>query len=78
MFSSKKNISPEINMGEVRSLSMFQQSWIQFKRNKMAVVGMIVVCLLILISLGTLWGEICSFASCGEQDFPCLSGLPQS
>lgn len=54
MFSSKKNISPEINMGEVRSLSMFQQSWIQFKRNKMAVVGMIVVCLLILISLGTL------------------------
>lgn len=33
---------------------MFQQSWIQFKRNKTAVIGMVVVGILILISFGTI------------------------
>lgn len=43
-----------MNQEEVKSLSMFQQSWRQFKRNKMAVVGLVVVCILIFIALGTI------------------------
>ena len=58
MFSSKRKISPGLNTGEITSLSMFQQSWIQFKRNKTAVVGMIVVGILILISFGTIIVDI--------------------
>ena len=54
MFSSKRKFSPGLNMGEITSLSMFQQSWIQFKRNKTAVIGMVVVGILILISFGTI------------------------
>ncbi len=54
MFSSKRKISPGLNTGEITSLSMFQQSWIQFKRNKTAVIGMVVVGILILISFGTI------------------------
>lgn len=50
--------SEKINAAEhgdaVQSLSMFQQSWRQFKRNRMAVVGLIVVCILIAISFGTI------------------------
>ena len=54
MFSSKRKFSPGLNTGEITSLSMFQQSWIQFKRNKTAVIGMVVVGILILISFGTI------------------------
>lgn len=50
--------SEKINAAEhgdaVQSLSIFQQSWRQFKRNRMAVVGLIVVCILIAISFGTI------------------------
>lgn len=53
MIPSEKINSTE-HVDEVKSLSMFQQSWRQFKRNRMAVVGMIVVCILIAISLGTI------------------------
>ncbi|MDO4488694.1 MAG: ABC transporter permease [Eubacteriales bacterium] len=52
--SSKGKINTEVNTDEVKSLSLFQQSWIQFKRNRMAVVGLIVIGILILISLGTI------------------------
>ena len=53
MIPSEKINSTE-HVDEVKSLSMFQQSWRQFKRNRMAVVGMIVVCILIAIPLGTI------------------------
>lgn len=43
-----------MNSEDVKSLSMFQQSWRQFKRNKMAVVGLVFVCILIFIALGTI------------------------
>lgn len=54
MFSKKQDFAPNMNPEEVKSLSMFQQSWRQFKRNKMAVVGLVVICILIAIALGTI------------------------
>ena len=49
----KKNIAPAYN-SELQSRSLFQQSVIQFKHNKMAVNGFVIICILVFIAVATI------------------------
>ena len=43
-----------LNDAQTKSLSLFQQSFIQFKHNKMAVLGLGIMIILFAIALGTI------------------------
>lgn len=52
---SENQMQPQtLNDTATKSLSLFQQSFIQFKHNKMAVLGLIIMLILFAIALGTI------------------------